>query len=262
MPAVGYASAQGGGGAPGARQVLPVRTEGDAEHRLRVPCAAEGQQARRVAADYLATGAPLHVLVNNAGQLVHPRGVGPDGLELNFATNTLAPFILTQMLLPALRKGAPSRVVTVASGGAYTEPLEIDDLQWERGGFSGTKQYARDKRRQLACTEWWAAQPANAGVLFLAMHPGWADTEAVRTSLPQFYESLQPRLRTPEEGADTVVWLSVVDAAKAKLANGAFYFDRAVAEKHLPLSWTEYPPERAAELVRKLAAVGGVDVAA
>ena len=76
----------------------------------------------------------------------------------------------------------------------------------------------------------------------------------MRTSLPQFYETLKAKLRTPAEGADTVTWLYCVDAAK--LRSGGFYFDRKEAEQHLAFGGTHYAPERVTELraaLRKLA---------
>ena len=173
---------------------------------------------------------------------------------MNFATNTLTPFLRTELLLPALRAAAPpGRVVAVSSGGQYTEALVLEDMQWaSAGGFDGARQYARDKRRQTALTARWAAQ--HPDVRFFSMHPGWADTDAVRTSLPQFYETLKARLRSPAEGADTVLWLCC--APEAKLRSGGFYFDRRQVEDPLPLAWTQYAPERVAELqaaLRKLA---------
>ena len=86
---------------------------------------------------------------------------------------------------------------------------------------------------------------------------GWADTDAVRASLPQFYESLKDKLRSPEQGADTVAWLCLVD--QAKLTSGAFYFDRSEVPKHLALSWTDYRSESRDELVRLLGTVAGLE---
>jgi dehydrogenase/reductase SDR family protein 12 len=102
------------------------------------------------------------------------RTVTPEGLEANFATNTLAPFALTELLLPLLAKAEPpARVIAVSSGGQYTEELVTQDMQWEKeGGFDGARQYARDKRRQTALTERWAAD--HPKLLFFTMHPGWA----------------------------------------------------------------------------------------
>jgi dehydrogenase/reductase SDR family protein 12 len=96
-------------------------------------------------------------------------------------------------------------------------------------------------------------------VTFFSQHPGWSDTAAVRAALPGFYESLKGRLRSPREGADTVIWLAAVDAKKseAALRSGGFYFDRAPAAKHVSanaLTGTRYSPEDVAEMERALRA--------
>lgn len=227
-----------------------VKETGNASVHLHVADLSSVTAVKKVAADIKATNKPLHILCNNAGALINPRTETLEGLEINFATNTLAAFVLTEELLPLLRSSAPSRVVTVSSGGQYTEDLVTDDLQWTSSGFDGARQYARDKRRQTALTEWWAADPANAGVVFTAMHPGWADTDAVRTSLPDFYNALKDKLRTPEQGADTVFWLCCVPAEK--LHSGGFYFDRKVTSTHLQMAGTQYEPSKVDELVKRL----------
>jgi dehydrogenase/reductase SDR family protein 12 len=97
----------------------------------------------------------------------------------------------------------------------------------------------------------------NARVTFFSQHPGWSDTAAVRAALPGFYESLKGRLRSPREGADTVIWLAAVDASEAALRSGGFYFDRAPAAKHVSanaLTGTRYSPEDVAEMERALRA--------
>ncbi|GMP46235.1 hypothetical protein CsSME_00014467 [Camellia sinensis var. sinensis] len=145
-------------------------------------------------------------------------------------------YTMTESILPLLEKAAPdARVITVASGGMYTVPL-IDDLQFSSGKFDGVEQYARNKRVQVALTEKWAEMYKDKGIGFYSMHPGWAETPGVARSLPGFSKSLSGKLRTSEQGADTVMWLAL--QPKEKLATGAFYFDRAEAPKHLMFAAT------------------------
>ncbi|XP_054786395.1 uncharacterized protein LOC129292770 isoform X2 [Prosopis cineraria] len=128
-------------------------------------------------------------------------------------------------------KAAPdARVITVSSGGMYASPLTTD-LMYSESNFKGVEQYSRNKRVQVALTEKWAEKYMNKGIGFYSMHPGWAETPGVARSLPSFNEKLKGKLRTSEEGADTVIWLAL--QAKDKLVPGAFYFDRAEAPKHL-----------------------------
>ncbi|KAJ4733710.1 NAD(P)-binding Rossmann-fold superfamily protein [Rhynchospora pubera] len=179
---------------------------------------------------------PIHVLVNNAGILENNRVITPEGLELSFAVNVAGTYTMTELLVPLLEKASPgARVITVSSGGMYTSPL-TKDLQFSESNFDGSMQYARNKRLQVALTEKWAENYSNKGIGFYSMHPGWAETPGVAKSLPGFSEKLQGKLRTKEEGADTVIWLAL--QPKEKLVSGSFYFDRAEAPKHLLFSGT------------------------
>ncbi|XP_077473187.1 dehydrogenase/reductase SDR family member 12 [Stigmatopora argus] len=178
----------------------------------------------------------LHVLINNAGCMVNQRELTEEGLEKNFATNTLGTYILTTALIPALKKAKDPRVVTVSSGGMLTQKLNVDDLQFETGAFDGTMAYAQNKRQQVILTERWCTQ--HKEVHFSSMHPGWADTPAVQSSMPSFHAKMQDKLRTEVMGADTVVWLAVSEAA-AKQPSGLFFQDRRAVATHLPLAWSK-----------------------
>nr|XP_057938697.1 dehydrogenase/reductase SDR family member 12 [Doryrhamphus excisus] len=186
-------------------------------------------------AESFVQGNALHVLINNAGCMVNQREVTQEGLEKNFATNTLGTYILTVALLPALKKAQDPRVVTVSSGGMLTQKLDVDDLQSEKGTFDGTMVYAQNKRQQVVLTERWATQ--HKEVHFSSMHPGWADTPAVQSSMPSFHAKMQNKLRTEAMGADTIVWLAVADAA-AKQPSGLFFQDRCAVATHLPLAFS------------------------
>ena len=196
---------------------------------------------RRFAAALLACEPRLDVLVHNAGVLPARRTATADGLELTFATNVAGPFLLTKLLLGRLRSSAPSRIVIVASGGMYTQALRVDDLLMQRGEFDGTVAYARTKRAEVVLTQLWAQRLEGSGVVVHAMHPGWADTPGVRSSLPTFYRLTRPLLRTPEQGADTIVWLAA--AAEPGRSTGGFWHDRRRRPTHR-LPWTR---ESAAE---------------
>src|SRR3954454_12432660 len=139
---------------------------------------------RRFAAEFTAREPRLDVLVNNAGVLPRERTTTADGLELTFAVNVAAPFLLTALLEGLLRSSAPARIINVTSGGMYTRRLDVGDLQSEDGEFDGTVAYAKTKRAEVVLSELWARRLAGSGVVVHAMHPGWADTPGVRTSLP------------------------------------------------------------------------------
>jgi len=173
---------------------------------------------------------PVDVLVHNAGVLPDAREQTRDGLELTFATHVAGPFLLTQLLRARLEASQDGRVIWVSSGGMYARRLSLDDPNWERREFDGVAAYAETKRAQVVLAELWAEEFAGTRVVVNAMHPGWADTPAVRSSLPRFYRITRAILRTPAEGADTVVWLAA--SARAR-ETGRFYFDREARRTHL-----------------------------
>jgi NAD(P)-dependent dehydrogenase (short-subunit alcohol dehydrogenase family) len=197
---------------------------------------------RAFAARFAAEEPRLDVLVNNAGALPPERSVTAEGNELTLATNVLGPFLLTSLLVPLLTRSAPARIVDVSSGGMYTQRLEVDDLQYTQGEFDGTKAYARTKRAGVILTELWAERLAGTGVVAHSMHPGWADTPGVAASLPRFHRLVGPLLRSPQEGADTIVWLGA--AAEPGESSGGFWHDRRRRPTHR-VPWTkETPAER------------------
>uniref|UniRef100_A0A3Q2DHC0 Dehydrogenase/reductase (SDR family) member 12 n=2 Tax=Cyprinodon variegatus TaxID=28743 RepID=A0A3Q2DHC0_CYPVA len=191
----------------------------------------------------------LHVLINNAGCMVNQRELTEEGLEKNFATNTLGTYILTTALIPALKKVEDPRVITVSSGGMLTQKLNVSDLQFEKGSFDGTMAYAQNKRQQVILTERWASQ--HKEIHFSSMHPGWADTPAVQSSMPSFHAKMQSKLRTEAMGADTVVWLAV-SAAAIKQPSGLFFQDRKPVATHLPLAYSRGSPQDEEQLLTAL----------
>jgi dehydrogenase/reductase SDR family protein 12 len=177
----------------------------------------------------------VHVLVNNAAVMPDERRENSQGHEVTFATNVLGPHLLTRLLEPRLRAAGRARVVNVSSGGMYARRLSLDDWSWKKRSFDGVVAYAEAKRALVVLTETWAERLSGSGVTVNAMHPGWADTPAVQASLPRFRSAMRARLRTAEEGADTVVWMSV--CPRIERETGRFYFDREARPTHL-LPWT------------------------
>lgn len=208
---------------------------------------------RDAAAELRANVDRLDVLVHNAGALFDVRRISTDGIELTFQLHVVAPFLLTAELLDPLR-AARGRIITVASGGLYTQPLDIDDLQSVHG-YRGTIAYARAKRAQVLLTEEWAERLAPSGVTAHAMHPGWADTPGVTESLPGFAKVTGPFLRTPEEGADTIVWLAA--APEGTDTTGRFWLDRRPRATH-KVPWTRSGDVHRRELWDAVADLAGV----
>ena len=186
----------------------------------------------------------VDVLIHNAGVMLREPGTNSSGVELTLATNIVGPVALTSGLLPALERGESPRIVWVSSGGMYTQRLSVVDLENPPGKFDGVKAYARTKRAMVVLSEQLAERLSCRGIAVHCMHPGWADTPGVQHSIPGFWRVTKSILRTPREGADTVVWLGVSDAAQ--ISSGRFWFDREQRSTHLLWGTRERTSEREA----------------
>ena len=206
---------------------------------------------RAAVAQILEREARLDVLVNNAGALLPERRSSVDGFEMTFVTMALGPFVLTNGLVPLLERTASidgrTRVINIASGGMYTQGLHLDDLQMEKEQYRGSIAYARAKRALVVLTELWARRWRDRGIVAHAMHPGWADTPGIESGLPRFRRIVGARLRTADEGADTIVWLAASEAGVR--TTGRFWLDRRPrSTEHLP--GTKVTPSDAERLWR------------
>ena len=125
---------------------------------------------RDFARQFNATHDRLDVLIHNAGA-IHPQfRTDAAGTEMTFLGQVVAPFLLTRLLTPALLAAAPSRVITVSSGGMYTQRPDLAILQMPRPRYRGVTAYAKAKRAQVALSREWARRMAGTGVAFHAMH--------------------------------------------------------------------------------------------
>lgn len=198
---------------------------------------ADLDQVRTLGRDVLGREPRLDALVHNAGALLATQTWSPQGHEVTYASMVLAPALLTEILVPLLARSArtdlepprPGRVVLVSSGGMYTQRLDVVDPESERG-YRGSVAYAKAKRAQVVLAERWAARYADRGVVVHAMHPGWASTPGVHASLPTFEKVMGPLLRSPDEGADTIVWLVASD--EPARSTGRFWLDRRPRATH------------------------------
>ena len=221
------------------------RRSGDASLHLLAADFASLGQIRRVAEEYLQRFDRLDVLLNNAGVLAwRERRSSEDGLELTFAVNHLAPFLLTGLLLDRLKESAPSRVVTVASGAHRRVELDFDDLQNERG-YSPFDAYSQSKLANVYFTYELARRLEGTGVTANCMHPGVVSTALFRDM--KWWQRIalflgRPFLLTPERGADTAVYLAA-DAGVAAVTGR--YFEKREAVKSSPVSYD-------ADLARRL----------
>jgi dehydrogenase/reductase SDR family member 12 len=180
----------------------------------------------RALATRLSQQAPLDVVVHNAGAMFPARELSADGLELTYQVHVVAPFLLTSLLVPMLMARDDARVVTVSSGGMYTERLVVRRIDSPRS-YRPSIAYARAKRAQVELgREWHARIGARTGVAFHVMHPGWARTPGLATSLPGFTRLAAPVLRSPAVAVDTITFLALTPRSSPELDGGAFWHDR------------------------------------
>jgi NAD(P)-dependent dehydrogenase (short-subunit alcohol dehydrogenase family) len=213
-------------------------------------------QVERLAADFTARFERLDVLVNNAGAYYNRRHAAPYGeVERTFVVNHLAPFLLTQRLLERLKASAPARVVNVASGAHVYDNLDFNDLGFRRG-YVGMKAYARSKLANILFTYELARRLEGSGVTANAVHPGQVATDIWRTNFSILGPLIQGVIRltglTPEQGADTVIFLAA--SPEAAGVSGK-YFVRRKAVRSSPISYDEEAARRLWEVSEALAGV-------
>jgi NAD(P)-dependent dehydrogenase (short-subunit alcohol dehydrogenase family) len=205
---------------------------------------------RRAAAGIQTRHPRLHVLVNNAGVIPRRREITVDGLEMQFAVNHLAYFLLTGLLLPGLEAGAPSRIINVSSGAHTHAAIDFDDLQAERG-YDAKQVYSRSKLANVLFTYELARRLRGTGVTANCLDPG-----VVATGMLADYLGLAPRdgpVSTfgakPEKGAETSIYLA--SSPEVEGITGK-YFERKRATRSSRQSYDEAAARRLWEISERL----------
>lgn len=188
----------------------------------------------RAADEYLSSGRPLHLLVNNAGLVNLHRQLNAEGLEQTFAVNYLAMFQLTLRLLERLRESAPARIVNVSSDTYRIAKLELDDLQLERG-YSVSQAYARSKLAIVYFTLELARRLRGSGVTVNAVDPGPVASNIAANNPGLLYSLAKPMIRylfpSAEKAARTCL-LVATDPALAE-SSGGYWRSRKRRERPL-----------------------------
>ncbi len=149
----------------------------------------------------------IDVLVNNVGVLLSEKVTTTEGFEQALATNLLGPVFLTEQLTRTGTLMPQSAIINVSSGGMYGTPLKIEEMIHPQDPYDGVAAYAMHKRAQVTWTHRWNSAHSKGPSMYV-MHPGWVDTPGVQRSLPVFRAAMRSILRTPSQGADTVLWLA------------------------------------------------------
>lgn len=193
----------------------------------------------------------LHVLVNNAGATFGKRRLNEDGLEMTFAVNHLAYFLLTNLLLDVIKTSAPARIINVSSDAHAWGYLNFDDLQNERG-YGGLKVYGQSKLANVLFTYELARRLQGSGVTVNCLHPG-----AVASNFGQQDAGLlgvglkivRPFLISPERGARTAVYLATSPEVEGVTGK---YFVNCKEHKSARASYDEITQKRLWEVSEQL----------
>jgi NAD(P)-dependent dehydrogenase (short-subunit alcohol dehydrogenase family) len=167
-------------------------------------------EIRRLAQELLSRYPHIHVLINNAGVLNRHRTTTIDGVETVFAVNHLAYFLLTNLLLERLTTSAPARIINVASDAHRWGPLDVNDLQNKRA-YRPLRVYGQSKLCNILFTHELARRIQGTGVTANCVHPGGVATGLGWNNgwwAVLIAKALKPFILTPEQGADTVLYLA------------------------------------------------------
>jgi NAD(P)-dependent dehydrogenase (short-subunit alcohol dehydrogenase family) len=173
---------------------------------------------RRTADEVARRFSAIHVLVNNAGVNLARRVVSPDGFEMTFAVNHLGPFLLTNLLLPLLRAGAPSRIVNVTSWFERFGRIDFDDLHAPRKRYGALQAYYQSKLANALFTYELAERLAGTGITVNCVDPGLAATDLLRDRAWWSPRWLQPVWRTFLRSADHGARAAIFAATALELA--------------------------------------------
>ena len=186
------------------------------------------QEVRHLANEFKSRYSHLHVLVNNAGGFFMKRQISADGIEMTFALNHLAPFLLTHLLLDTIKASAPARVINVASAAHTSGKIEFDNLQGER--TYTPKAYDNSKLANILFTIELARRLKGTGVTVNALHPGFAATGFAKNNGKVFAALVSifaPLVaRSPAKGAQTSVYLASSPGVEG--VTGKYFFDSHV----------------------------------
>ncbi|XP_011404099.1 PREDICTED: retinol dehydrogenase 12-like [Amphimedon queenslandica] len=188
---------------------------------------------RRFSEEVLQEESHIDILINNAGVMLCPYYLTKDGFELQFGTNHLGHFLLTNLLLDRIKESAPSRIVTVSSDGHYYGSLDFDDMMWSRS-YKSFGSYTRSKLANVMFSRELAKRLEGTGVSTYSLHPGAINTDLTRHMVagwkiifaPIFYALMWFLTKTPKQGAQTTLHCAVSEEAEG--VTGKYWSNCAV----------------------------------
>lgn len=225
----------------GARLVLPVRNiekgkalkdeiekeTGNASVEIMHCNLASLDSVRQFAEDFRKKFDSLHLLVNNAGLWEAKRKESDDGIEMNFAVNHLAPFLMTNLLLDIIKKSAPARIISVASTAHKYGKMRFNDLEGKKS-WGSMQSYAQSKLANILFTRRLAKELDGSGVTANCLHPGVVNTQLF-SKLPGFIQKVSSFFMiTPEKGAQTSIYLAT--SPDVENITGEYFDKRKIAK--------------------------------
>jgi NAD(P)-dependent dehydrogenase (short-subunit alcohol dehydrogenase family) len=242
----------------GARVMMPVRDRAKGEGVAQDIRASSGSDdvsvmdmdlsepasVRSCAKSFLADGGPLHILINNAGIMACPLERTPKGWESQFATNHFGHYLLTTLLLPALERGGPSRVVNLSSTGHHIASVDFDDPHYVTRDYDKWNAYGQAKTANVLFSVGFNARYEGRGITANAVHPGGIMTglqkdltQEEMNALGWFDEqgNVREGFKTPAGGAATATWAATTPLLESR---GGLYLEdcnvAAMADPDLP----------------------------
>jgi NAD(P)-dependent dehydrogenase (short-subunit alcohol dehydrogenase family) len=189
---------------------------------------------RQASEDILERFAAIHILINNAGVMATPLGRTVDGFETQFATNHLGHFVLTNLLVPALIAGAPSRVISLSSASHQRGDVQWEDINFETQPYDPVRSYAQSKTANVLFAVELDRRLRARDVHAYAVHPGVIPTNLRRYLTKEMLEMLEAHAasnpgteKTIEQGAASTVWAATSADVEGK--GGLYIQDCSVA---------------------------------
>jgi len=204
------------------------KANASADHKVHIAELSRLSEMKRVAGEIVASEPQIDVLINNAGALFNTRQVTADGLEMTFATNHMAYFVVTNLLLPQFKSGA--RIVSTASDAHKGNRLDFDDVQSEKR-YSGFSVYGKSKLCNILFNRELAKRLDGTGITANCLHPGFVATRFGDNSGGLFQTVLKVAKPvgaiSPEEGARTIIYLASSPEVERK--SGGYYYKNKLA---------------------------------
>jgi NAD(P)-dependent dehydrogenase (short-subunit alcohol dehydrogenase family) len=215
----------------GEATIKRLRQLGEGNHSVHYADLSRLSEMKRVAGEIAAAGPRIDVLINNAGAMFGKRQVTEDGLELTFALNHMSYFVLANRLYDRLRAAAPARLINTASDAHRGKKLDFNDLQSARN-YKGFPVYGRSKLCNILHASELSRRWTGSGVTANSLHPGFVNTRFAGNVSGLFGMGINLAKKfalTPEQGAETIVYLASSHDETVVKANGLYFAKNKVA---------------------------------